>query len=107
MVDYCAISFYEKANKADESQVKCTTFDIRILIDRVVLNWVLAVIKEKRIEKTYKTRGYICAIQSQSFMELCKCLKKDLQSDTTTYFCQSCFQQSVRSHYSKKSVTIW
>ena len=107
MVDYCAISFYETGNKADESQVKCTKFDIRVLIGREVLNWVLVVIKEKRIEKTYKTRGYICAIQSQSFMELCKCLKKILQSDTTTYFCQSCFQQSVRNHYSKKSVTIW
>ena len=88
-----ATAFNETGNKADESQVECTRFDIRVLIGRVVLNWVLVV-----IENTYKTRGYICAIQSQSFMELCKCLKKNLRSDTATYFCQSCFQQFARNH---------
>ena len=80
-----ATAFNETGNKADESQVKCTRFDVRVLIGRVVLNWVLVVMKEKRIEKTYKTRGYISAIQSHlswSFVNVWKKIYNLIQQHT-------------------------
>ena len=64
-----------------ELQVECTRFDICVLIESVVLNWALVVVKEKHFAKTYKTIGCICARQLQSFMNPFKCMKKNLQFD--------------------------